>query len=283
MTHELTQKAMLARLSIQQWSARKLDRQATEKVKSDFNTSSDAGRYNKALIATNALKAVQQAASEARTYHYTNTLPWQDDGARILPATNFMQYSEGMRKLRANFDKAVAAFITEYPALVEDAKSRLQALFNAMDYPKDITAKYSFAVQIDPMPNGSDFRVELQAEELNAIRNDIERRTADATEAATRDLWDRLHSAVAAMVDRLSSPDAIFRDSLVENVVELVDLLPRLNLTGDPDLEAMRQEVTAKLTAHEPETLRRDKNARAAVAQDAAAIMSAMQGYMSPL
>lgn len=280
MTRELTQKAMLCRLSISQWSARKLDRQATEKVKQDFNTSTDAGRYNKALIATNALKAVQQAAGEARTFHYANTLPWQDDGARILPAKNYLEYTAGMRKLEATFNKTVSDFITEYPNLVEDAKKRLNGLFNPADYPKDITGKYSFAVQIDPMPTAIDFRVDLASEEVDMIRRDIERRTEAATEEATKDLWTRLHTAVSAMVERLSTPDAIFRDSLIGNMSDLVEILPRLNLTDDPELDRMTKEIEQKLIT-DPEELRRDKQTRAAVANDAAAIMASMAAYMN--
>ena len=135
MTHVISKKAMLARLSISTWSARRLDKTATEKIKNDFQTSNDAGRYNKSLIATNALKKVQSAAGDARTFHYQQTLPWNDDGARILPAANFFAYSEGMRKHKAAFQAAVSEFLTEYPALVEDAKIRLNSLFVQSDYP----------------------------------------------------------------------------------------------------------------------------------------------------
>jgi hypothetical protein len=93
------------------------------------------------------------------------------------------------------------------------------------------------------------------------------------------DCWTRLHGVVSSMAERLSDPEKIFRDSLVENVVELVDLLPRLNLTGDSRLEDMRQVVAKKLTRHDPQTLRENQHVRKETAKAAEDILQAMAGY----
>jgi len=283
MTHVISKKAMLARLSISVWSARRIDKTATAKVKEEYQTSNDAGRYNKALIATNALKKVQSAAGDARTFHYAQTLPWNDDGARILPAANFFAYSEGMRKHKAAFQAAVTEFLSEYPALVEDAKIRLNSLFVQSDYPsaENIVSKYSFETQVDPLPDASDFRVDLGDAEVSRIKAELDARSQQAQDAAMRDVWSRLHTAVSAMAERLSTPDAIFRDSLVGNIVELVDLLPRLNIAGDAELDRLTKEVSARLTAYEPDTLRTDKKTRQTVANDCAEIMNKMAGWMN--
>ena len=283
MTHVISEKAMLARLSISVWSARRIDKTATAKVKEEYQTSNDAGRYNKALIATNALKKVQSAAGDARTFHYAQTLPWNDDGARILPAANFFAYSEGMRKHKAAFQAAVTEFLSEYPALVEDAKIRLNSLFVQSDYPsaENIVSKYSFETQVDPLPDASDFRVDLGDAEVSRIKAELDARSQQAQDAAMRDVWSRLHTAVSAMAERLSTPDAIFRDSLVGNIVELVDLLPRLNIAGDAELDRLTKEVSARLTAYEPDTLRTDKKTRQTVANDCAEIMNKMAGWMN--
>src|SRR5271157_5583230 len=172
MSPELKQKAMLARLTITQFSASKQDKTATDSVKEKFQTGNDAGRYNKSLIAKEAIKAVSSAANEARIFHYAQTLPWKDDGARILPAANYLQYSEGMRQKKAIFQAAVIKFVASYPDLIEEAKTRLAGLFNVNEYPdvNSINDKYSFDVQIDPLPQAADFRVDLNSAEVDAIR-----------------------------------------------------------------------------------------------------------------
>ena len=57
---------------------------------------------------------------------------------------------------------------------------------------------------------------------------------------------------------------------------DLVDVLERLNVTGDPDLDAMRDRVRRELAVHEAATLRADGDVRAATADAAADIMAAM-------
>ena len=71
----LSQKAVLASLSISQWSARKLDKKVTEEIHARNHAEPHAGRYNKLLIAREGLQKVQHVAGEARTFHYAMTQP----------------------------------------------------------------------------------------------------------------------------------------------------------------------------------------------------------------
>jgi hypothetical protein len=269
-------------LSITQFSASKQDKTATDSVKEKFQTGNDAGRYNKSLIAKEAIKAVSSAANEARIFHYAQTLPWKDDGARILPAANYLQYSEGMRAKKATFQAAVQKFIASYPDLIEEAKTRLAGLFNASEYPDaaSITDKYSFDVQIDPLPQAADFRVDLNSAEVDHIRKEIEARNNQAQSAATLDLWKRLNSAVSAMSERLNDPKAVFRDSLVSNIEEITEIIPRLNLTDDPALNRLTEEARTKLTANPPEKLRTDINTRKETAKAADDLLITMAAFM---
>jgi hypothetical protein len=281
MSQELTNKAMLVRLSISQWTAKKYDKKVSKEVAEKYGTEQDRGRYNKVLVAKAELERINKAAGAARTFHYQQTLPWSDDGARILPSANYLNYTQQMRELHGEFEKAVATFIDNYPSLVADARWQLNGLFNPDDYPalNRIGRKFSIDVTVDPLPTATDFRVDLNLDEVARIRKDIEARSTAATETAMADLWTRLHDVVSKMAERLGTKDAIFRDSLVDNVAELVDLLPRLNLTGDARLDAMRREVADKLLVYEPETLRKDGGARKETARAAEDILAAMSGY----
>jgi len=274
-------KAMLIRFNVSQWTARKYDKGATAKVSNDYGNATEAARVNKTLIAQEAIKKVSSKANDARTFHYKNTLPWNDDGARILPAANYLEYTSNMRQFKADFEAAVNELVDNYPALIEDARIILNGLFEEEDYPKpsQIIRKYNFSTAVDPLPDASDFRVDLQSEEVKQIQAQIENRLQAATAEAMQDLWQRLFASVSAMVERLSDPNAIFRDSLTGNIEELVSLLPRMNLTDDPNLEAMRRTVEAKLLK-DPQTLREDKEERKQTADEAKAILDAMSAFM---
>ena len=45
------------------------------------------------------------------------TLPWMDDGTRILKGSVFMAFTEAMAEPIRQFDEAVDAFIAAYPEI----------------------------------------------------------------------------------------------------------------------------------------------------------------------
>lgn len=281
-TNNLGSKAMLVRLAIKQWSVRKYDRKITQKIAKDYQTTADAGRYTKVLLAENAIRKMNKISNEARSYHYERTLPWYDWGPRLLPADNYLEYTQKIQFFKTEFEKAVHEFVQNYPTYVADAQQRLNGMFDPADYPKpsNIILFYGFKVSVDPLPDKEDFRVSLGESEVEAIKADIEARTREAQAAGMRELWTRLHDAVKNMVDRLSDDKAIFRDSLVSNLGELVSLLPKMNIVGDSDLEAMRRDVEKRLCGYKPDQLRTDKRSRREAANAAKSILDNMSGYM---
>lgn len=289
-TNLLADRAMLVNVNISAWSGRKHDRKVSDEVARQHGANRDVGRYNKVLLAAEALKDVSRVARLARDAHYTDTLPWSDIGQRILPAANFFAYTQTQNAFHAEFDHAVDQFVAAYPSYVEDAKVRLNGLFNAADYPSErqIARKFGFDVDFMPMPDVADFRVSLSDEAHATIASNLEARLKDATDLAVRDLWQRVHDTVTHMHERLSAyaidatgkvTGGIFRDSMVTNLRDLVELLPRLNVTADAQLEAMRQKLVEKLCPIEPDDLRTDATLRQETAQTAADILAAMAGY----
>jgi len=277
----LNRRAMLANLSISQWTARKYDRKVSKEVAEKYNATQDAGRYNKVLIAQEEIKVISKVANAARTFHYFQTLPWNDNGDRILPAKNFERYQEGIEKFKRDFDDAVTRFIALYPALKDDARRNLNGLFNEEDYPatEHLRGKYSFRPTFEPLALAADFRVDLiGAQAADAIRQDLETRTQDAQQKATAELYQRLYDSVKHMADKLADPEGIFRDSLVNNLVELCGVLPSLNFADDPELAALTDEVRDKLTNLDPQTLRTSVMFRGQTASDAGEILAKITG-----
>ena len=82
----LSTRAMLCSLSISMWSARKHDPEVSEEIATRHGAQADAGRYHKVLLPKEALAEILKIVNEARQEHYFMTLPWGDDGYRVLPA-----------------------------------------------------------------------------------------------------------------------------------------------------------------------------------------------------
>jgi hypothetical protein len=278
----LTNRALLVRLSISQWTAKKLDKKAGAEVAANHGSNEDWGRYNKSLVAGDAVKKYQAVANDARALHYQHTLPWNDAGDRIVLASHYVEYTRLMREKRELWENEVSAFYSNYAALVGQARIELNGLFNDADYPvlAKIQKAFSWSIDTIPIPDQADFRVDLDRDLVSALQSDLQQKTTSLTDSAMRDVWSRLHNAVSHAVDRLSAPDAIFRDSLIENISEIVELLPALNLTGDANLDIMASEIKNKLLGVSAGELRENKAVRSETAARAAEIMAKMQDYM---
>ncbi len=212
-----------------------------------------------------------------------NTLPWGVDGTRILPSANYLQFMQDFRKEKSEWQSLVNTFLDNYEYLVAEAKRWLGDLYDEKDYPskESIIGKFSMDMGIFPVPS-NDFRVELSSDELTRIQEDLESRMTSIQQEAMNDCWHRLYKHVEHITEKLSDPKNIFRDSMIENARETCDLLTRLNISEDPNLEAMRQAVERKLLDHHPDTLRNDLDVRQDTAEEARKIMDAMSVFMQP-
>lgn len=273
----LQSKAMLATLVVRAWSARKRDKDVNDEVEKNHNAK-DAGNFNKLLVDKVALKRVVSASGALRDMHYNMTLPWEDKGARLLPSKMYFEYMQEMRRMRGEFDSAVDEFCMNYAVYKSDARKRLGTLYDAEDYPdiNHVRRKFEAKTEIMPVPDAKDFRVELADEEAATIREEITRQVAARQKAAVDDLWTRMREVVERMHTRLSDPEAVFRDSLVENVTMMCSIAGKLNIEDDPLLEAARADIEFRLTRVPPQRLRDDAELRRTVAKAAGDILTGL-------
>ena len=184
----LNEKAMIVYLNISFWTARKYDKKVSQEIERQYNAD-EAGRYNKILIAREHLANIQKIISAARTFQYKNTLPWTDNGGRLLPAANYFDYVNAIRNFQDEYERETANFLVVYPSLKQEARLRLNAMFDEEDYPdvETLKTKYAFQNQITPVPEAEDFRVNLSSDEIDSIKESLEQQVKDSTEAAMHD------------------------------------------------------------------------------------------------
>jgi hypothetical protein len=285
----LAERAMLVSLSISRWTARATDKIVSEEVATAHGSDPRFGAYRKRLLPKQALAEISAIASEARAYHYEETLPWLDKGARILPARNFVNYTSRMRDLRARFDDAVGDFVAQYEDFRAQAKEALNGLYREEDYPTqaELAGLYAFETIVSPMPDARDFRVALADEDTQAIRAQLADRAEQALAEATKDIWTRAKEAVERLRARLAaveeSAEGTRRSPLhataVEGVRAIVGIMERLNLANDPAMEKLRQELDRDLCALDVETLKEDAGARQETMGKADALLAKLAGY----
>jgi len=250
----LTGSALIVNLSLSVWTGRKLDKRVSEEVDQQNSTKTRAGNYHKNLLAgSSKLDEVGKVANAVRTWHYGVTQPWGDNGDRMLVMTQFMDYKSRLADYEVQFATSVNNFLNEYDTLVSAAAFQLGDLFNRDDYPlrEQIVDKFGFRYAFAPLPTAGHFAVDIAEQGLQELKTHYEGVMDTRIKGAMQDAWDRLHDVLVKMSERLADDvgadgepkKKIFRDSLVENAIEVCGLLKHFNVTGDNRLEEMRRQL----------------------------------------
>ncbi len=275
----LSEKALLVNLTISQWTGKKYDKKVSKQIERDHNAH-NAGKFNKTLIAEDELKKIQSISNTARSFLRDNTLPWGDNGDRLLPSTNYFEFISIYRKHKDYFNLAVNNFIQQYPSLKAEAKRRLNGMYQETDYPPTHVMKSKFNIDISFMPisDMKDFRLEIDDTEVQNLKSQIELEINNRILQTTNDMWLRIKETVGHMVEKLSEKDPIFRDTLIENIRDLIEILPRLNFTNDQNITKAIQSMKDLLVA--PDSLRNNVQLRNQKAREAKAILDKVSDFI---
>lgn len=264
MKQDIIGKALLVRLTISQFNPSKTDRSATTEVLVNKHAAKGSAEVRKLLLPKEATEPIAKLGREIRQDFYRMTLPWDEDGVRLLPTDNWLDFTEMMATHRNRWDNLVREFLNEYQNHRSTAMTRLGLLFDEKDYPNihDVQDKFGLVTRWNPLPKSDDFRLTLNSEDMEELEADLEDRVQTAVLEANRDLYNRLAEKLGRISKQLGNPDALLRDSLISNVKDLCKLIPNLNVTGDQDLEAIRQQVLNDIASVDMDDIRGDDDIR---------------------
>ena len=267
----LASSAMLVELSISVWTGRKKDKRESKTVANQNYADSGVVSVNKMLLGDcDKLKAINELRGKMRNHvHYAMTMPWSDVGTvRLLSTKAYPDYHQQMTALIAEGEKLVDEFVDDFDFAKARAQAQLGNLYVHDDYPtaEQIRSKFGFRLNYSPIPDAGDFRVDIGNEAVAQLKADYEKFYGDQLSKAMGDVWKRMHTALTNMSDKLTDSNGkkqVFRDTLVSNALSMVDLLTTCNVTGDSQMEAMRQRLESTLRGVTPEGLRDDEFLRA--------------------
>ena len=118
-----------------------------------------------------------------------------------------------------------------------------------------------------PIADVNDFRVAISQEETDRIKLEIQAALDSRVKNAQEEMLKRIRIAVGNMAEALLVPDKVFRDSLVGNIEELVEVTPLLNFTKNEQIEKAVNMM--KPLCVDPNQLRKDAAYRKEIADKA--------------
>lgn len=279
----LANKCFILDLHISKWSGYKTDQKASTQLLRDASAQTGSAVVSKRIIPREVFNDITTACNALNKHMTTYTLPWSDRGERIMTRRVFEQFMSEFGNLERNFNAAVEEFIdTKYPNARDQAAFRLGTLFEPKDYPSqdELRGKFACWLDFDGITEPNDFRIALPEAELAKLKASVEESIQRRLGAAMQDVWLRIAGLLAHYIEKMAEPEAIFRDSTVNNLVDLMNILPGLNVTGDPNLRAIRSRIMDTIGSYEPDDLRNQEDLRAAATKEAKEISEIVNGYL---
>lgn len=270
---------LLVTLTLRQWQARKLDRKISLEICKDKGAKDDSGNFHKLLISKQHLQPITQLVNKIRNYHYSNTLAWSHKGVDFLPSKHYMTYMDKMGTLKDSFEFAVEDFVKKYPQLIADAPLELQSLHDADDYPSPdaVRERFFMDIALTPVPQSGDFRIDLPAKEMKAIKRKLDLSLRESGKAAALDLYSRFYTSLAKTVLALGDPNKIFRNTLIFNVEDIATKIKTMDITNNRTLQALGTDAYDLCASINIEDLRTTQHKRTEAFKDFKKLLTAVE------
>lgn len=278
--------AMLVEFGFSCWGTVKKDKAATKAIANGTGAAEGSVEGRKDIMSNAKLTAIRKHGNNIRNQiHYKLTLPWSDAGHRLLPTIRQADYIYKMSEAKQEHVRLVEDFLAGYDFDVSQGQANanaqdLASLWRAEDYPSVdvLRTKFKWAVTRIPLAESGDFRLDIEAEAQDVIKQQYETHYANVLQGAMGDLWKRVHDNLTRLLSNLALKDGEFdakgnqvfgkmNESVFQTSLDMIGMLRDYNLTGDTQMMATADRLENMLygmnteVIKSSETLRIDKAA----------------------
>lgn len=248
----LSSKCTLVKLTIRRPRMVVPERGITAAVQQQFNDTSLAVSSKIFRQKGSPIHRIMTATNEAYAYHKERTLPYVDAGPRMLPNTNYFEYTQEMRHKIAVVDKLLATYMPMYDQLVRDDilfrnGGQSSGRAHVDDYPTatSFQASMSLDLRFQPMPDSRHFLFDLSDDDLKGF----EAAEAELEQLAVAETVQRMLKPLVALVARLDEYQGQkgerWHNSIVENVLDGIAQARRIAVNATPELIAEMDSLEA--------------------------------------
>lgn len=291
-TELLKQKALTVRLFRKKISRNKLDKQISADLRERMGVTDDVSlRVNKSIFTKAATDPFMKVMSEAGKYFYKVTTPWDDKGFRLLSVEIYKDFVKTYKDYTRNFRVAVESFMDGIEADINLMEETLGDAFQRSDYDHlflsngkldrdSLREQFTLELEYGTVADSNDIRASLTDDDKAIIAEHITEKNNAKFAASQKHIIVTLHEHIMKIHERLCESENIFRDTLIDNLEDLCDLIPKMNIAGDPALNKLATDAKQVLCKWDAQTLRENPDTRKKVAEDADKILGNMKGMI---
>lgn len=217
------------------------DLQASATVDKEYQ-SKHAGKFLKKLMDdSQKFKAVQSKMNEAYLWHRNITLPFLDNGMRMLNVEKLEDYMQAVSKYKSEIQRLLLDLKPEWDQEIAKDMQRLGGLANPKDYPtwQEIEYKYEIDVKVLPVPEASDFRFEVDQEIVNELDNLKKQAKIDGR----KEVFGRVEKFVSNAIENCSKEKPRIHETMLGNMADLADIMKYLNVHSDPEMDIVSEKL----------------------------------------
>ena len=237
----LDEKAVLISVKRNMYSPYKLDKEESREY--------GAGNVNKHLFEgrDNRVKETISKFTEVYTYVKDNTVPWTT-GVDMLNIEHYMDFTGGLRPLVDEAYKSIDDLCEHWDYEVMADLERLDKiaqakgkpnLANAEDYPDvdELRSRFGIQIRYMPVPTTGDFRVGISDEDKASLQQQIDDAEVNATNHVIKSMVKPLENAMMKLSVPIGADGSVFRDTLIDNLVEVAERMNKINISDDADIQ----------------------------------------------
>jgi hypothetical protein len=246
---------------------RKLSDLQTKQAADTFHAATDLVTASKRLIDTknSTYRTLTAIKSQASSYWRSMTLPYPQDGIRLMKQADVAAFEEKMREYKEQLAAAASNLQLEYESIKEAAREKLGDLFNPLDYPPTLEGVFEIKWEYPPVepPNYlMTFNPELYSQEQSRVQQRFEAAVVMAENAFAEQLQEMISHLIERLTDEPDGTKKTFKASAIENFKEFYENFRRMNVRSNAQLENLIQQANDIVAGVDVTALRKNTNLR---------------------
>jgi len=282
----LDEKAVLVSVKRRMYSPYKLDKEESNAY--------GAGNVNKHLFEgrQNRVKEAISKYTEVYTFVKDNTVPWST-GVDMLNINHYFEFTQGLRTRIEAAEQAVEDLCANWDYEVHADLNRLQqialtkgkpSIANPGDYPSvdELRSRVGIEVRYMPVPTTGDFRVGISDEDKASLQRQLQDAESNAAKHVIESMLDPMRRAAEKLSVPIGDDGAIFRDSLIDNMVDVAERMNKVNISDDPTVQERINDLRSLVGAYarNKDVLRNSQTVRSKAATQISDLVSKMTGLV---
>lgn len=284
---DLRQQTAAVRVSFTWFGTRrKVTSEQRDEMAAPFDAESGSISASKKLVNTRhpQFRALTKIRGQIRSYWEDNSLPFPEEGVRLIRQSALADFEANMTSLRDDLAAGVAALAEHYTEIREEASQRLGTLFNADDYPTTLDGLFAVSWEY-PSVEPPDYLLELNPALYEQERQRVAARFDEAVRLAEQAFATEFQSIVSGLCESLAGrrengEAKTLKEGAIRSTLEFFERFKTMRIGDSTQLDALVNQAQEAIRGVSAKALRTNGDTRLTVADQLGAVRSQLDALV---